>query len=515
MGGLKDRSAKSKLNAALDHAQELQELVDALQDPKADPAPRDLLHSMSRTIADPTKEPTFGSVSLSDGRRKGVATGGLVGLATQIASAGILVARVDLKVSRSKDSSLTLSRDSQGIQMQLVSDAVTTTGGASLDASVGLGFGGDGGPAFVGAGGALSHSASKTDSNDGVILRLPKFNGKTHEQLTDDFGGMIETMLTWQDYDNEDGQPLYRDALQALLHQHPEISVSSVQESSLSHTAVANAGLFGGVSLPVGDNGGDSLIAGSLGVGTSSTRRRDDFATTSGTQGLEGVSVGRQSDVSLYAGALARLGGSFDAEPRLAGVRARVLRVGGEVTLHQSVDQAGASLLRQPDGAIVADRSVEYSDFRKFEAAINAHREKWIRAGVQAGHWPEGLSDSDKRIAASDALDQFMDTAKTCLKSGSVTLNETMDLKFEVGAELTANLALDQLARSDRRHIEADALRAAREKLLADDASYEAFWLKLFDRGSSSQTTGVNFVVQSTKTQAASATHMAARFPLA
>lgn len=505
--------AKSKLNGALDRAEELQELVDAFQNPEANPAPDVLIDRMSRTIADPSKEPTFGSVSLSDSRVKGLGTGGLVGVATQVASGGSLVGRVDLRVSQAKTSSLTVSRDSQGIQQQLLSKVVTKRVGAGLEASVGFGVGKPGGPSFVGAIGSVNQDISWTNDKGGVILRLPKFDGKTDEQLTADFRSMMGTSLNWQDFEDEDGQPLYSNPLQALLHQHPDISISSVEESLLSHTASSSLGFLSGVALPVGDRGGSAIVAGAVGVGTSSTRRQGTFATTTGTQGLEGMVAGRRSEVSAFAGRVVRLGGAPETTPNLAGMRARVLNLEGEVILHRAVDQAGASLIRQPDGSILADRSVEYSNYAKFEAAVNAHREKWVQAGMQTGRWPEGFSEADKRIAANDALDQFMDAAKARLKSGSVTLNETMDVKLDVCAELTGNLALEHLARSEERHADADALRAARDELVADESSYQAFWLKLFDSGSRSRTTGFNAVVQATRTQTASASHMLDRYP--
>ena len=106
-----------------------------------------------------------------------------------------------------------------------------------------------------------------------------------------------------------------------------------------------------------------------------------------------------------------------------------------------------------------------------------------------------------------------MAKAKESLKAGTVTLHENMDVKPEVGAQLTANVALEELARMEGRHEDAKALQVARQKILAEDSSYQPFLLKAIVRSSINQGKGLNLGISAMSTKGANATQVYDWFP--
>ncbi len=463
---------KSTLIVALNQADELQERYSASKNTEGAASPTALFELMSQNIADPSKKPTFGSVRLSDSRYTGLETSGLITHGLAVISAGTVTPEFEIGVNRSKTSSLSMSRDSQGIQQHLVSEAVTKR--VKVHAGLGLAI------TFW-----ASHERAWVDTSKELILRIPLVNGKTHEQLTVDIHSMTETLLTWRNFVDEAHQPIYKNPLQALLHRHPEVSISALMERGGSHINNRNLKNLTGLIEPVCDQDGSQVILGALTADSSSSRRRDTITTTSGTQGIEVVSTAKVANIPNHQ------------------VKKNSL----------TVDTAGSVLFRQPDGSILAERSAAYTRFSEFEATVNLHHEKWIHAGMQAANWPESTSQSEQRIAANENLDRFMSIAKTRSFNGNVTLKATMKVKPEVCAEITSNVALEQLARADGRRLEADILQAARVELLSDEASYQADRLELFENGSGSKNVGFSAIIARRRVQMASVTQMFDCYP--
>lgn len=80
-----------------------------------------------------------------------------------------------------------------------------------------------------------------------------------------------------------------------------------------------------------------------------------------------------------------------------------------------------------------------------------------------------------------------------------------MDLKPEMGAQLTANVALEELARMEVRHENTKAQEVARQKIPAEDSSYHPFRLKAIERSSIDQSKELNLVISAMSTKDANA----------
>jgi hypothetical protein len=197
----------------------------------------------------------------------------------------------------------------------------------------------------------------------------------------------------------------------------------------------------------------------------------------------------------------------------LAGVRQNFIGFNGALNVRRTLAASGFDVVRMPDGSVVADRFVEFTSYEKFEAAVTPHRAKWIEAGMESTSWPAGFADADKRSVCEATFDEFMANAKESLKAGAVTLNETMDVTLEASAILTANLALEEVALLEGRTVDAMALRAARDKLLDSDSSYQPFLLKAVVRSNISHRKGVVLGLGGQATKGSSAAQVFDWFP--
>jgi hypothetical protein len=285
--------------------------------------------------------------------------------------------------------------------------------------------------------------------------------------------------------------------LEALLDQHYSVSVSTFDDSkSRSHTASLSGSAFTGLGKRLGRVGA-FLMAG-VGLTSSSIQLKRDLKATAGAQGLFINSKSASHAAVLSATLLAGLGTTPAGSSRLGGVRGYPLSFNRSWNLRLNTAVAGSTLVRQPDGSIEGERFVEHTNFEKFEKVMGAHREKWIEAGI-AKLGGNGVSPAALRILSEQALDDFMENAKKGMASKTASFEESMKVKPEVAAQLSSNFALEEIARRENRLDDALALQHVRDEILAQDSSYEPFFLKAIIRSSIAQKWGpdLGFFVKS------------------
>lgn len=491
------------LDSALENAETLKDHVDRFANKNGDFSAAALEQWMIPSITN-----AFGGVAVNQGKRFGLGTGGVVGVVSQIGGALGLVIRPDVELQGSVRDQFSYGRDALGIEL-----SVGRTHGASgsFGVTAGMGFDASGTNGHFGGGPgvSLSHTFAGSNRTGGAVMRAPKFDGRTHPELTRDFSEMVSSLLTWHQPTEPNGDQRYQDPLQALLDQHPTVSLSTVESATVrSHTSNLNVV---GFASPGGEAGNASAGANFFaGINSSKTQEKSRFKTLAGTQGM--LVTSKQSTYTLSG--MGGLNQVFNAgsNPE-AKVRARLALATASIDWKRSSAQSGVDMINMPDGSMAADRFVEYNNYEKFEKAVKPHWEKWIEHGINAGTWPEGFPDTDKRIMVERTLNDFMAKAKESIKAGTVTLQENMDVKPEVGAQLTANVALEELARMEGRHEEAKALEVARQKILAEDSSYQPFLLKAIVRSSINQGKGLNLAISAMSTKGASATQVYDWFP--
>ena len=497
------------LDDALAQAKTLHERAERFRSSKGDFSSEALEQWVTPSVTD-----SFGAVTLRHGKQVGIGTGGITGIASKISATFGLVIRPDAELTLNRTDQMKFGRDARGIELSLgrtrgISGAVRAIG--RLVAPAGL--------TGVGPGVGIDHNASLTKGKDGFLMRAPKFGDKTHKMLTGDFSKMVSTALTWREPRQENGDPLYEEPLEALLDRHADISVGTIHSSRVvSHTATSTVQAF---SSPGGEVGkGASNLNIFAGLSSSRTTERSSLTQQGGTQAA--IIDSRKSThlVSANAGfnvQFSGMPGQQDKKPEdkeakdkdaekaaekekktnyptveVAQLRGRALHGLATANLRLSSAQSGANLLLRPDGTIGADRFLEFNSFRKFEAKVAEHREKWVLKGMKDLELPEGFPEAEKRIIAERTLDDFMAHARASEKAGQVTFQENLDVKPEVSSQLSGNLALEEIARLEGRVEDANHLAAAREKILADDSSYVPFLLKAIVRSSATESNGIN-----------------------
>jgi hypothetical protein len=505
--GVEHNRPLTALDHALESAEALKGLVDRFADKKGDFSAAALEQWMIPSITN-----TFGAVAVNQGKQFGIGTGGVIGVVSQIGGALGLVIRPDVEFQGSVKDQFRYGRDALGIELSV---GRTHGGSGSVGVTAGMSFDVNGTNKHLGAGPgvSLNHTFAGSNRKDGAVIRAPKFDGRTHPELTRDFSEMVSSLLTWHQPTARNGDPLYHEPLQALLDKHPTVSLSTVESATVrSHTSNLNVVGFASPGGAVGD-GPTTASAGAnffAGINSSKSQEKSRYKTLAGTQGM--LVTEKKSTYTLSGmGGLNQVfnaGNNPDSK-----VRARLALAAASVDLRRSSAQSGVDMVNMPDGSLAADRFVEYNNYEKFEKAVKPHWEKWIDHGINSATWPEGFPDTDKRIMVERTLNDFMAKAKQSIKAGTVTLHENMDVKPEVGAQLTANVALEELARMEGRHEDAMALQVARQKILAEDSSYQPFLLKAIVKSSINQGKGLNLGISAMTTKGANASQVYDWFP--
>jgi hypothetical protein len=501
---------QTPLDQSLAQAQALHELSQRFQSSTGEFTAEELAQWVSQFVVG-----TFGNVTLNQGSQFSIGSNGFLGVFYKLSEKMGLVVRPDVEYAHSRNHHVSVGHDALGLQLN-VGKTTSNTGTVGLSAAAFAPVVGSaaGGPTL-----GLNHTISQTKGQGGAVLRTPKFDGKTHEQLTEEFQAVVQTTLQWREMQDPalPGQ-VYSNPMEALLDRHPAISMASVERSQMrSHIASSNVGFFMGPAWQHGPNGnGSTFVAGGANVTSTKVTERSHFKTVGGTQGFVANVDSTAHTVSANVFAGARSGYSNpDGPPHLAGIRHSLAGINASLNLRKNTAQAGFDTTRFPDGLVVADRFVEYTDYGKFEAAVNKNREKWIQAGIESGTWPPGCPESDKRQVAEGTLDDFMVKAKASLAAGTVTFQENMDCKLEVCSLITANLALEEVALLEGREVDAMALRVARDKILQDDSSYQPFFLKVIANSAISNKQGFVAALGPQVTKGASAAQVFDWYPRA
>lgn len=489
----------SALENALSQAQTLQERMARFHSRQGDFSDDALAQWVTAALSS-----SFGTVALQNGRQLGFSTNGLTGVAAQISGALGFTVRPDLEVSAQQRQQLRFSRDTRGLEFSM-NQVKGMSGSLSATAYL-LGSGAASGPGM-----GMSHSASQYRGQGGAVVRAPKFGEKNYKDATEDLGQMLTTALTWRGLPTKSGQRIYENPIQALLDRHPTVSVGtydSLRSTSVSASTSVQAFSFQGGEL--GDAHARAQM--SAGVSTSKLKEYASLKTKGGTQGVSANTERRSHLVAANAAIKQKISvdSGADAAAPLNGT------LGGlalNANLRLSSAQSTANMLLRPDGTITSKRYVEFSSYDKFEATVQTHWDKWVLYGMNMGKWPKDFSESDKRAVTEKTLSDFMEKAKSAAQAGQVTFQEYMALKPEVAAQLTANLALEELARLEGRHADAETLDASRKAIMAVASSYSPFYLKVTLHSSINEASGLNLGVMAMKTQGASAHHVHDWFP--
>lgn len=506
--------ASAETQAVLDHADSLKPRMEAFlrkDKKKAAPTSAGLQAWMAPVVQDGSS-----SVSMNRGRSLGVGTQSVSSLVSRVANQLGVVARADIDLTDTRLNHLRWARQSRGMEL---------FAGRSRQLQGRGGFTGGVGYAVVtlpsddafsaGAVGHWSASRSRTDTQ-GVLVRSPKYGGRSQDEVARDFDAMVDTVLNWRALRDADGEPAHSSPMQALLARHPQVSVSTIEQLRAVATTTRC-----GVAATVGGGGPmfkplSGTIGFSAGLASERRRERTDYKTAGGSQGFAGKTAGTSATVSAQAGYAGQLGGNVApvGASGNAAVRGRTSAAMLQVDLHRKQFQSSTTLVRQPDGTLVGEKTTEFNTFEAFEAEVKPLWDAWIDHGVAKGGWPEGFPTADRRLMAERELKAFMDAAARSVRAGgTVSLNQALEIRPEVCAELSACLALEELAQAQGRGGDASAMHRRRQRLLESDASYTPYKLKAIVRSQADSALGLDLVFSALRRQGASAAHEYDSFP--
>lgn len=428
-------------------------------------------------------------------------------------------------------------RDASGMSI-LIGEAQERS--TTLGASAALLFSPNKVPA-LGPAASLMYVFTKSKLKGGVVIRVPRFddksetgeiknpqpNGKTDgsedkspppSSMGDDFKEIIKTLVEYNSKATVDAvSPPYASPLDALLDNHEAISITTVdKETTKGKLNSSRIGVFYG---PLAKLVGRSAFFFSTmaGVENSSLQERRSFKTKGGAQGYWVNTKLAKTDTAVALTGVFRHGYVQKPESNINGARGDLASWAFKSNHRVSSALVGCNLISQPDGTIIRDQSLEYSNFEKFEAAVNSHREKWIEKGIEVGNrdnlWHKDLSEAEKRIQSEKALNEFLESARQSSKSNTVTFNENLDLKPEVSSLICSNIALEHLALRQGREDEVKRLQDEREYILSQESSYKPFQLKVIASSKINQNPAFNIGPVYGQSQGASAKRLYDHFP--
>jgi len=445
----------------------------------------------------PVVSATSGSVSASQGTTFGLSTGGLSWSVNKIGPMLVSMSiTTDAEVTRRRQHELGVKRDSKGLNL-LMGESTRWMGKLGGMFSVGI-------PPLLkrasdkftlGFRSGHKRSASSTRAQ-GVAVREPK-----SDNMVQNFEDILHTLLNWERIEGEDGKPQFSDPLAALLARHPTVSVGATSGNTKAYSAETVVG-FG---LSLSGNTDINHEPGAIGIGPEWRVTADNVTTGETITGAQGINSHLRSRTLINSVRLA-LSAAFSpsvSQPHLD-ARPRTLSMFLEKTLRISSEQEGFKWVSMPDGTLVADRAAEFSSFTKFKQRIDSRREEWIEHMIRSTKWPEGLSPAAIRLCVEDDLNRFMLRAEKHVRNGgTVRLNETMDVKPQVCARLTAIANAGALAAEQGFEDDADRHLQKLKELLGDDASYKPYKAKLIVRSDIALSWGTDWgIVAKSETRA-------------
>ncbi len=460
------------------------------------------------------------SVAIQHGTSGGLSTRGLSSTVNFVNKTGAIL-RLDLQALLGTQSEMRWSRGTRGMEI-FAGQAQKISGRYGGGVGVGYSLWGNHNDSGLndGLGASLVGSWSQTHSlknTQGVVVRAPKFGTKSQSEVTQEFTNIVNTLFNWRTLD-----PTLADPLEALLIRHPQVSVSTLEKLHTVSRAT-RSGISAGASYTGPVSGEEGFLASQgvvLGVATERKQDHTQYKTEQGTQGFVTNTNARAHTVTGSLTLPGQVGGVLDRfgadNGDAALLRCRTSSLATvELELHRKSAQAQTTLIRQPDGTLDGERAVEYNTYALFEAAVKPHWDVWISRGMSQTKFTEPhLSLAQKRLIVEADLKAFMDRAETNLrKGGTVTLDETMDIRPDVCAELASIMARQAMAEKFGSHQESQALANQCQALLEDDSSYVPYRLKARVRSSAERGSGLDLILQFKRAKEAQAMHEYDAFP--
>lgn len=504
----------TRAKEAIDKTRSLQPSVDAFMGKKAQWRSGELSNWVTPVVGENSS-----AISMSQGRTLGVNTSGLSTTLTHITGVVGVVARLDADLSRTDQSVFRYAKQSRGLEA-FMGDTKQRQGRFGVAGGVGLSLFSlpteDGASASVV--GNWSISRSKTDTQ-GVLLRSPVYGARALPQAKEDFSAMMDTVLNWKSLRDPATAEAYSSPLEALLARHPNASVSTIEQLRTVATTTRS-----GIAASVGGGGPFARKAlpnffgsVSFGVGLGSERLSENtsYKTRAGSQAFAGSTANTTATVATQFSYSGQLGGVVmnSGDSNLA-VRGRSSSLMLQLDLYRRQAASSSTVIRQPDGTLVGEKAREFNTFEPFKKAVEERWDDWIERGVSKGRWSAQVPVAVRKLLVEQDLDSFMQAAAQSVREGgTVSLNETLEIRPEVCAELSACLALEELAQSQGRPEQARSAFDRRQALLQTDTSYQPYKLKAIVRSQSEKGKGINLILSALQKGTASASHEYDTFP--
>jgi hypothetical protein len=459
------------------------------------------------------------AVTMNHGHSVGLSTSALTGTVSRVLGVTGVSIRLDADVSTTKQQQVRWARQSRGMEF-FAGDQQQCQGRFGLAGGLGYAFFTLPTEDTFSLGGVASWSIgrSRTDTH-GVLLRSPNDGQRSTSQVKEEFSAMVDTMLGWRELRDDVSDESYSSPLQAILARHEQVSVGTVEQlrtvANITRSGLA-ASVSGGGPFSVEALPGLSGTAG-ISAGLLSERRSEttQYKTAGGIQGFEGNTANTTKTVSAQFAYSGQIGGNVKPVGEgQASLRGRNSSAILQLDLQRKQALSSTTVIRQPNGNLVGEKAREFNTFEAFRLAVQPRWDEWIERAIQARQWPQEIPVHDQRLLAAQALEDFMSAAESSVRQGgTVTLNETLEVRPEVCSELSANLALEELAVAKGDRTLAHSLFERRQQLLAADESYQPYKLKAIVRSQVDSGVGIDLVLSLLRKQGASATHEYDSYP--
>ncbi len=501
----------SKFDNALTKASDPNNQSDSLLDTeidqpsKASSSESQISPLVKSLLYSPSYFPNFGRSARQKGVEQGISTNGLFALVKPIADLFVAVFRFEFKYSKALLDEAAVGRDPYGLSLSISTNKIKTLGWGFSPGAQTPSY-----PVTLGGRASWFRSRESKEVQESVNVRWASVPHKNHlnPDLSNDLENGVKTILNWKTQG-------YKGPAYALFDQYYDISATTYNGSkSINHTT--RSGLLGFLGFGWNwDADVNGLQSNGVGLASSSTQQKSDFKTNGGAQGLHVTKKTSSHTVSVFARMLAGIGSMQGAW----GVQGYPLSYNRARNLRLNSATAANTLVGQPDGSMAGDRSVEYTDFKEFEKLVALCREKLITEFIKSPliTWPEGITKDTNLVAmravAEDELDSFMRQAKESMAAQTVSCEMSIKLKTEVAGQITNLLALKELALKGENHTEAYALQNKIDAIWNSDSSFDPQFLKVINRSSVSQKSGVEYLLSSQDINAAHAMRLVDFYP--
>lgn len=487
-------------------------------DPKKSWEPSQLPHWVMPAVSGKSA-----AVTMKFGHTRGINTSGLSTTIRQFTGILGFGLRLDAEASRTSEKVLKYAKQSRGLEL-FIGDShqkhrlYGLAGGLRLSL---LSLPSEDG---VGAGFTVNWSQTRLNSTaTGVFVRSPIYGEQTPEQLDkarNNFKEILKTVAGWREMTDDDTGESYKSALEAVLSRHPEASVSTIDQlrtDSVTNSSGLMASVSGGgpFSLNVIPRFFGSM---SLGIGLGATRQTEStqYKMHAGAQSFAGTTESTKSTVNVQFRYVGHLGSQVSplSGSSPTSLQARSSSGVAQFDLHRKQQQSTATVVRQPDGSMVGEKAQEFNTFEDFRAVVEQRWDEWVKHGIGRREWKTSEPEAIKKMVIEKDLIDFLEAAKLSLReAGTVTLNETLEIRPDVCAELSACLALEELARARGDDEQVKSAYERRELLLQAESSYRPYKLKAIVQSQREKSHGVNLVLNCQQKKSALATHEYDSFP--